>query len=335
MHGGEVTTDEEMDAAADRIATRFGGNVEGHAVDLVRLAADQGTNAADALAGLRLIALANRELRQIEVALMNIARDSGMTWQQIAEALGLSSRQSAESRYRALSGRRPPKAGEAYTTLEDLVREITTEAGADPVAVLDEANAVAAALGIRVERDLPTPLTATQARQIEGQIASTILKRRPGGSDQRAHQDVNSNTQKEQHHDSRTAEVQRGGDVMTPEAGDWVAEHVLTRQVVTSAGGLDMLRRCPCRYGPSGHCAAGDHVDCPLLRDPQWYSRPQPEACMVDSHGGVVAVVWTGQGCRWRCECDCGHRAPDPWGAPESFAGIEQPSLFAFAEVKS
>jgi len=175
MHGGDVTTDEEVDAAAFRIASRFGGFDEGHALDLVRLAADQGINAADALAGLRLIGHATAELRAIEVALMDIARDSAVPWRQVAEALGLGSRQSAESRYQALSGRRPPKAGESYTTLEDVTAQLAAETGANPVDVIEEANVVAAALGIRSERGKATPLTATQARQIAAQVAASTI----------------------------------------------------------------------------------------------------------------------------------------------------------------
>jgi|GEM_PF-2906034 len=168
--------EQEVDAAADRIATRFGGNAEGHALDLARLAVEQGSTAADAIAGLRLIGPASDELRQIEAGLMDIARDSGSTWRAIAEARSLGSQQAAQGRYKHLTGQIPPKAGARYTSLEDLVREITVETGADPVSVLDEAIVVAAALGIRVERDKPTPLTATQARQIEDQVAASTIQ---------------------------------------------------------------------------------------------------------------------------------------------------------------
>ena len=170
-----ATSDErEVNAAAARIASRFGGDPAGHALDLVRLAVEQGSTAADAIAGLRLIGAAIDELRQIEASLMDIARDSGSTWRTIADARRLGSQQSAQGRYKHLTGQIPSKADARYINLEDLVREITAETGADQVAMLDEAITVAAALGIRVERGRPTPLTATQARQIEGQVVASI-----------------------------------------------------------------------------------------------------------------------------------------------------------------
>ncbi len=49
-------------------------------------------------AGLRLLASARAELDQVEAGLMFAARAAGMTWPEIARALGLSSPQAAQQR---------------------------------------------------------------------------------------------------------------------------------------------------------------------------------------------------------------------------------------------
>ncbi|RJU00321.1 hypothetical protein D6T65_13255 [Arthrobacter frigidicola] len=49
-------------------------------------------------AGLRLLAAARAELDQVESGLLFAARGAGMTWPQIAEALGLGSAQAAQQR---------------------------------------------------------------------------------------------------------------------------------------------------------------------------------------------------------------------------------------------
>ncbi|NAZ84547.1 hypothetical protein [Kineococcus indalonis] len=77
--------------------------------DLVRFAAWTARDAAGADpvvldAALRLLAPARAELDQLESALLFAARGAGMTWQQIAEPLGLGSAQAAQQRlHRVLS----------------------------------------------------------------------------------------------------------------------------------------------------------------------------------------------------------------------------------------
>ncbi|MFG3507097.1 DNA-binding protein [Streptomyces sp. NPDC047821] len=56
-------------------------------------------------AGLRLLASARSELEQIEAGLLFAARGAGMTWPQIAGALGLDSPQAAQQRLNRLQAR--------------------------------------------------------------------------------------------------------------------------------------------------------------------------------------------------------------------------------------
>ena len=77
--------------------------------DLVRFAAwlgrDPEADAAVLDAGLRLLASARAELDQIESGLLFAARAAGMTWPQVAGALGLGSPQAAQQRFGRLLGR--------------------------------------------------------------------------------------------------------------------------------------------------------------------------------------------------------------------------------------
>lgn len=77
--------------------------------DLVRLAAWRAADAAvdaDVVgAGLGLLASARAELDQVEAGLLFAARASGMTFQQIAGALGLGSGQAAQQRMARVLGR--------------------------------------------------------------------------------------------------------------------------------------------------------------------------------------------------------------------------------------
>jgi hypothetical protein len=71
--------------------------------ELVRLAAwasrdAAGTDPAVVAAGLRLLASARDELDQVEAGLLFAARSAGMTWPQVADALGLTSPQAAQQR---------------------------------------------------------------------------------------------------------------------------------------------------------------------------------------------------------------------------------------------
>jgi hypothetical protein len=117
---------------------------------------------------------------------------------------------------------------------------------------------------------------------------------------------------------------------MTPTEAEWVAANVLPKRVIAGAGGIDMLRGCACQLGVCGACRDGRCDRCSHVLHPEWSRRPQSEAYMVNRRGGVVAEVWTGQGCRWRCACT-GRAQVDPWMSPEAHADAVQPSLFAEA----
>ncbi|MFJ9448339.1 DNA-binding protein [Kitasatospora sp. NPDC101235] len=77
--------------------------------ELVRFAAwvarEPDTGAQVPAAGLRLLASARAELDQIEAGLLFAARGAGMTWPQIAGALGLDSPQAAQQRMHRLQAR--------------------------------------------------------------------------------------------------------------------------------------------------------------------------------------------------------------------------------------
>jgi hypothetical protein len=70
--------------------------------DLVRLAAwraaDPAVDPATVLAGLGLLDSARAELDQVEAALLFAARAAGLTFQQIAEAIGVRTQQAAQQR---------------------------------------------------------------------------------------------------------------------------------------------------------------------------------------------------------------------------------------------
>lgn len=118
---------------------------------------------------------------------------------------------------------------------------------------------------------------------------------------------------------------------MTPEAADWVYEHVLTgtfrRSVGAEGRGKDAddlalgpaaVRTCPCQWGPCGHCQAGRIDRCAHRSIPDW-PRPEPAAYLVGRNGGALALVWTvGKPCRWRCP------GPPSGEQVELFAGVRK-----------
>jgi hypothetical protein len=59
----------------------------------------------DLAAALTLLAAGRAELDQLEAGLLFVARAEGMTWAQIADALGLRSAQAAQQRHGRVSGR--------------------------------------------------------------------------------------------------------------------------------------------------------------------------------------------------------------------------------------
>lgn len=73
---------------------------------------------ADLLAAIGALSRLRSRLDQLEPALIDSARSRGLTWAQIAPALGVASRQAAERRYLRL---KPQAADKAGTTREDRV----------------------------------------------------------------------------------------------------------------------------------------------------------------------------------------------------------------------
>lgn len=64
---------------------------------------------------------------------------------------------------------------------------------------------------------------------------------------------------------------------------------------------------CPCQYGPSGHCAAGNCTKCPRTWEWERHGHPEPETHLVSNrHWAALAPVWrVGTPCRWLCPCVC------------------------------
>lgn len=60
---------------------------------------------ADITAALSLVALARADMDGLEIALLDMARGRGMTWQEIAFGLGLGTPQAARQRYERLASR--------------------------------------------------------------------------------------------------------------------------------------------------------------------------------------------------------------------------------------
>jgi len=61
----------------------------------------------DVISALTLLPAAREELDQIEAGLLFVARSSGLSWAQIADAVGLQSRQAAQQRFGRAAERRP------------------------------------------------------------------------------------------------------------------------------------------------------------------------------------------------------------------------------------
>ena len=102
---------------------------------------------------------------------------------------------------------------------------------------------------------------------------------------------------------------------MDAEAADWVWDQVvpqLVRRGATVGGRPD--RTCPCQYGPCGHCQAGRHSQCPMLRRGVVV---EPEARIISRDGMVATARWgvwraSGAPCRWICSCPAEHRGLFP-----------------------
>lgn len=81
------------------------------------------------------------------------------------------------------------------------------------------------------------------------------------------------------------------------------AVDVLPARYIASVGSTTI---CPCQYGPSGHCNAGNHPKCPRTWGWERHGQPEPETHIVSRDYGALTPVWrTGQACRWLCPCTC------------------------------
>ncbi|TCO23484.1 hypothetical protein EV652_109312 [Kribbella steppae] len=103
-----------LDHGADRLARRpwQPGPVPPSAVDLIQFFLWQSSSAIDtddvrreAVAALQLFPAARAELEQLEAGLMFAARGLGLTWAEMARALGLNSPQACQQRLDRLTAR--------------------------------------------------------------------------------------------------------------------------------------------------------------------------------------------------------------------------------------
>ncbi|MFG1812937.1 AsnC family protein [Kribbella sp. NPDC049174] len=101
-----------LDHGADRLARRpwQPGPVPPSAVDLIRFFLWQSSDTGDlskeaAVAALQLFPAARAELEQLEAGLLFTARGLGLTWAEMARALGLNSPQACQQRLDRLTAR--------------------------------------------------------------------------------------------------------------------------------------------------------------------------------------------------------------------------------------
>jgi len=91
---------------------------------------EEPVDAADLTAALTLMPVVRAEVDQIEASLLLIARGQGMTWQELAFALGLGSAQAARQRYERLARRTAPdQPGDGADGKSELPRGGTALAG--------------------------------------------------------------------------------------------------------------------------------------------------------------------------------------------------------------
>jgi hypothetical protein len=93
--------------------------IESAVAAVLATAHNNAAGATDLLDALVLLRWAQNELAAVEPALIRAARAAGASWQQLAPALGVASRQAAERRYLRLS---PASADEPDSTREGRVR---------------------------------------------------------------------------------------------------------------------------------------------------------------------------------------------------------------------
>lgn len=102
---------------------------------------------------------------------------------------------------------------------------------------------------------------------------------------------------------------------MTPEAADWVYQHVLTPAYRDGMGcgekGPVMVRICPCEWDTCSNCLWGRHAECheralPGIEAPATRIVDRSGAVVVEHRTGRLAAVWpSGTPCVWRCACPC------------------------------
>lgn len=81
------------------------------AVDLVQFALWRAADLAseDLLSALALLPAARAEIEELEAGLLFVARSAGLTWAQIAEAMGFNSPQACQQHYNRLTARQGPE----------------------------------------------------------------------------------------------------------------------------------------------------------------------------------------------------------------------------------
>jgi hypothetical protein len=107
-----VVTADRITAAFHRLAAADGPPSVASAIAAVLATAQRpAVNAPDLLDALELLRWTRTELAALEPALINSARRAGVSWQDLAPALGVASRQAAERRYLRLVPASPEELG--------------------------------------------------------------------------------------------------------------------------------------------------------------------------------------------------------------------------------
>ena len=75
---------------------------------------------------------------------------------------------------------------------------------------------------------------------------------------------------------------------MSPDAAAWVRDHVLTPTY--RANTVDPAR-CPCQWGPSGHCLVERHDRCPRTQGWERHGQPSPDTWITDAQGMVAGYT--------------------------------------------
>lgn len=109
------------------------------------------------------------------------------------------------------------------------------------------------------------------------------------------------------------------------DAAAWIRTHVWPRELRRDHRSVPgAFERCPCQWGPCGHCAADRHDQCTHERHPEAAGQPTPEDWLTTPPGSRYAIyvaVWLAdRACAWTCPCASTHtRQP---AQPEQLALI-------------